>query len=77
MTFIMVFVILYGLGVGCCRLGAMLFTGTDAALVKNIGFVPILNVIATIIIIMFLFYIVRDYRKNNKKETETVGSSNG
>ena len=77
MAFIIVFVILYGVGLGVCRLSAMLFNGSDASLVKNIGFVPILNVVAAIIIVMFLFYIVRDYRKNNKAETETVGSSNG
>lgn len=74
MTFVIVFVILYGVGLGACRLAAMLFSGTDASLVKNIGFVPILNLIATVIIIMFMFYIVRDYRKNNKPK---VGSSNG
>ena len=68
MTFIIVFVILYGLGVGICRLSTLLFTGTDATLVKNMGYVPILNVITSIIIIMFLFYIVKDYRKNKQQE---------
>ena len=67
MTFIVVFLIVYGLGFGVCRLSTMLFTGSDASLVKNMSYVPILNVIASILIIFFLFYIVRDYRRNKKK----------
>lgn len=77
MTFLIIFILLYGLGLGLCRLSAMLFTGTDALLVKNIAYVPILNIVAVVIIVLFMFYLVRDYRKNNKQNTETVGSSNG
>lgn len=67
MVFTIVFLILYGLGLGACRLAAMLFSGIDAAFVKNIAFIPILNVIATFIIIFFLLYLVKDYRANKKK----------
>ena len=77
MTFILVFAILYGFGIGGCMLSAIFFDWADKRIIKYIGFIPILNVIATIVMVMFLFYIVRDYRKNNKKKEETVGSSNG
>ena len=70
MMFIIVFIILYGLGFGLCRLAAMLFTGTDADLIKNIAFVPVMNVITLVIIVFFLFYVVKDYRQNKKKEEE-------
>ena len=66
MTFIIVFSILYGLGFGVCRLATMLFTGTDATLVKTISYIPIVNVISAILIIFFIFYIVKDYRKNKQ-----------
>ena len=80
MTFMIVFLILYGLGLGACHLSAMLFSGTDASLVRNIGYLPILNVVAAILIVFFLFYIVRDSREGKKKQAEKeeqVGSSNG
>lgn len=67
MVFVIVFVIIYGLALGICRLATMLFSGTDAALVKNMAYVPILNVVASVLIILFLFYIVKDYRANKKK----------
>lgn len=69
MTFVIVFLILYGFGFGVCRLTALLFNGTDANIVKSVGFVPILNVIAVILIVFFMFYIVKDYRRT-KKELE-------
>ena len=72
MTFIIVFVILYGLGYGVCRLTAMLFNGTDATLIKNVAFVPILNVIAIILIVFFFFYIVKDYRKTRSELNKGV-----
>lgn len=68
MTFLIVFAILYGLGLGVCRLTALLFSGTDAVLIKNVAFVPILNVIAVILIIFFMFYIVKDYRKTKQQQ---------
>lgn len=67
MVFIVVFLILYGLGFGICRLATMLFSGTDAALVKNMAYIPIMNVVTAVFIIVFMFYIVKDYRKNKKK----------
>lgn len=67
MTFIIVFLILYGLGFGVCRLTAMLFSGSEAALIKNVALVPILNVIAVILIAFFIFYIVKDYRKTKSE----------
>ena len=70
MTFAIVFLILYGLGYGVCRLTAMLFSGTDATIVKNVALVPILNVIAVILIVFFMFYIVKDYRRTKKKLEE-------
>ena len=75
MIFIIVFAILYGLGFGVCRLSTMLFSGSDANLVRNMGYVPILNVVAAVIIIMFLFYIVKDYRRNNKQESNEKDKS--
>jgi uncharacterized membrane protein len=70
MTFAIVFLILYGIGFGVCRLTALLFSGTDATIVKSVGFVPILNVIAVILIVFFMFYIVKDYRRTKKKLEE-------
>lgn len=70
MTFAIVFLILYGFGFGVCRLTAMLFSGTDATIVKNVALVPILNVIAVILIVFFMFYIVKDYRRTKKKLEE-------
>lgn len=70
MVFAIVFLILYGLGFGICRLTALLFSGTDATIVKNVALVPILNVIAVILIVFFLFYIVKDYRRTKKKLEE-------
>lgn len=77
MTFILVFVILYGFGVGGCLLAAVMFDWSNKNIIRYLGFVPVLNVFVVIIMIAFLFYLVRDYRKNNKAKTETVGSSNG
>ena len=70
MVFTIVFLILYGLGFGVCRLTAMLFSGAEAALVKNVAFIPIMNVITSILIVFFMFYIVKDYRRNKKKLDE-------
>lgn len=67
MVFIITFLILYGLGLGICYLTTSLLSGTDAKLLKNIALVPILNVIVSILIIFFMFYLVKDYRKNVKK----------
>lgn len=79
MTFILVFAILYGFGVGGCLLAAAIFDWSNKNIIRYAGFVPVLNIFVTIIMVAFLFYLVRDYRKNNKTETktETVGSSNG
>jgi len=67
MVFAITFLILYGLGLGICYLTTSLLSGSDVKLLKNIALVPILNVIVSIIIIFFMFYLVRDYRKNVKK----------
>ena len=67
MYFAIVFLILYGVGFGVCRLTLLYLTGIDATLIKIVSFIPIINVIATIFIIAFAYYIVRDYRKDEEK----------
>lgn len=70
MIFVVVFLILYGMAFGICRLATMLFSGSDAMLVKNIAYVPILNVVASILIIFLMVYIVKDYRKNKQQKQQ-------
>ena len=68
MLFVMIFLILYGIGFGVCYIAAnTLLNGSDTVIVKNAAFVPVLNVIVSILIVFFIFYLVRDYRRNMKK----------
>ena len=76
MIFLIVFLILYGLGLGICRLTALLFTGTDANLIKNVAYIPVVNVFAAILIIFFMFYIVKDYRKNKQLQQQQKQQQN-
>lgn len=76
MSFLITLLITYGLSLGVCRLSTIMFTGTDADLVKNIALVPILNTVASMIIILFIFFLVKDYRNSQKRLQEKNDKKN-
>lgn len=77
MTFLIVFLILYGLGFGICMLTTILLDGTDKLVVKYTSLIPIINVIGSIIIVIMIFYIVKDYKQNkNKTNNKQIKDAN-
>jgi UPF0716 family protein affecting phage T7 exclusion len=70
MSFLITLLIIYGLSLGICRLFTIIIPGTYTDIIKIVALIPILNTIATVIVILFIFFLVKDYRNSQKKLQE-------